>query len=192
MTTRSRSAAAVDVEAMADVDALVEAVVARLGESALLAPAAAAATVPVDIKAENGEGELGPTPAQQRLWIAELRRQMGASAHYGIREKEEARGLLIIGEGAGPPSEHQTWYWGRVRLFLIIAHQGWAAAVRDSRTADMERLGIRLTPAAAQPPAAPRPAAAPPTWWRGRPSRPSGLRPPPGSAASAAAARRKN
>ena len=34
-----------------------------------------------------------------------------------------------------------AWYWGRVRLFLIVAHHGWAAAVRDSRGAEMDRLG---------------------------------------------------
>ena len=39
----------------------------------------------------------------------------------------------------------------------------------------MERLGIRLSPAASQAPPA---AAPPPAGWRGRPSRPSGLPPP--------------
>ena len=49
---------------------------------------------------------------------------VGASSNFGTRE-EEVRGLLIIGEGACPPPVHQLWFWGRVRLFIIIAHEGW-------------------------------------------------------------------
>jgi len=66
-------------------------------------------------------------------------------------EKEEVRGLLIIGEGAGPPPEHQLWYWGRVRLFLIVAREGWSAAIGDARVADMDRLGIHLSSAVPRP-----------------------------------------
>ena len=213
-TTRSRAASARPYDADgdgagADMEPIVAAVVARLQQAGLLTPApvegAAAAAksavaetseVPAPLMAVKGEagvgGQFGPTLAQQQLWLEELRSQLDKSPHFGVREREEARGLLIIGESAGPPPEHQSWYWGRVRLYLIIAHQGWAAAVRDSRTTGMERLGIHLSPAAAQPPDAPRRAAAPPAGWRGRPSRPSGLRPPPGGASMAPAQRRQN
>ena len=76
------------------------------------------------MKAEvEWEEEVGvPSLARQRLWLYELERQLGTSLHFGVREHEEARGLLIIGEADGPPLEHRAWYWGRVRLFLIVAH----------------------------------------------------------------------
>ena len=190
-TRRLRSGAVRGEDGGVYVDQLVEAVVARLTGAGLVVAAAATADVKEEVL-EALDDSLGPTPAQRKLWIAELRRQLETSVNYGIREKEEARGLLIIGEGAGPPPDQFGWYWGRVRLFLIIAHQGWAAALRDARTSDMDRLGIHLSPAAAQPAAAPRPAAAPPDGGRGRGSRPSGLRPLPGGAAPAAASQRKN
>lgn len=174
-------------------DRIVEAVVERLTSSGLLA-AGAAATAEVKEEVQEVVSDAStPTAAQQRLWMAELRRQLETSSSFGTREKEEVRSLLIIGEGAGPPPDQHGWFWGRVRLFLIVAHEGWAAAVRDARTSDMDRLGIHLSPAAAQPAALPRPPAAPAVGWRGRPSRPSGLRPPPrGSSSAAAAARRQN
>ena len=71
------------------------------------------------------------------------------SAHFGVREREEVRGLLVIGKTLGPPPEFQACHWGWVRLF-IIAHQGWAVAVRDAGTSDMERLGIQLLPEVAR------------------------------------------
>ena len=102
------------------------------------------------VKAKDMAGDLfGPPLGQQRLWLEDLRQQLHVSAHFGVWEREEVRGLLVIGETSGPPPEHQAWYWGRVRLF-IIAHQGWAVAVRDARTSDMERLDIQLLPDVAQ------------------------------------------
>ena len=212
-TTRARAASArlAELGGDGDLEPVVEAVVARLLQAGLAvsasaeAAAAAAAPAPVVAAAEterpaavkteaDWEEELGvPSLARQHLWLDELRRQLTTSGQFGVREREEARGLLIIGESAGPPPEHRAWYWGRVRLFLVVAHHGWAAAVRDSRGAEMDRLGIRLSPAAAQaPPPAVRPVDSSLAGWRGRPSRPSGLRPPPGRAAPAAAPRRKN
>ena len=197
------------------VDELVAAVVARLQQSGLLSPpasegagaaAAAAAAVtsappalgagaapPLAVKTEEGAGDLFVPPlGQQRLWLEDLRQQLQTSAHFGVREREEVRGLLVIGETSGPPREHQAWYWGRVRLFIIVAHQGWAAAVRDARTSDMERLGIQLLPEVARPPSPPRRGVAGPAGWRGRPSRPSGLRAPPRGASAAPAPKRKD
>lgn len=183
--TRLRSAAHDEVEA------IVDAVVARLVSSGMLGAAAAAPAAEVGREPEPGPGpeqkpavqlvaEVGPGRAQQQLWLEELRLQQTASLRFGVREKEEVRALLIIGDGGGPPPAHHAWYWGRVRLMLIVAHHGWAAAVDDARSADMDRLGIRLSAVAvrpAAPPAVPPPAAEP--VRRGRPSRPSGLRPPP-------------
>ena len=128
------------------VDELVAAVVARLQQSGLLSPpaseeagaAAAAAAVtsappvlgagaapPLAVKTEEGAGDLfGPPLGQQRLWLEDLRQQLQTSAHFGVREREKVRGLLVIGETSGPLREHQAWYWGRVRLFIVVAHQG--------------------------------------------------------------------
>ena len=75
--------------------------------------------------------------------MAELR-QMQEAGRYGAREKEEVRSLLIIGEDAGPLPDQEDWYWGQVRLFLIVAHRGWAAAVSDARATDVDGLGILL------------------------------------------------
>ena len=113
------------------------------------------------------------------------------SAHFGVWEREEVRGLLAISETSGPPTEHQPWYWGQARLF-IIAHQGWAAAVRDALTFDMERLGIQLLLEIARPPSPPHRGIAGPAGWRRRPSRPSGLRAPPRGASAAPALKRKD
>lgn len=179
----------------ADVDRLVEAVVARLAASGLVAGALESSVKEEDAVPDVTEDS--PSPGQRKLWISELRRQLEMSANFGVREKEEVRGLLLIGEGAGPPPDQVSWFWGRVRLFLVVAHEGWAAAVRDARSHDMDRLGIRLSPAAAQPaaPAPPLPpqppsVPAPAARWRGRPSRPSGLRAPPRGAAPTSAPRR--
>ncbi|KAF0303910.1 hypothetical protein FJT64_024167 [Amphibalanus amphitrite] len=184
--------------AAVDIDRLVDAVVARLTAAGVGAEAAA----PV-VKEEEPEvvedAPTSPSRAQRQLWLAELRRQLDVpAATFGTREQEEVRGLLIIGEGGGPPPDHSHWFWGRVRLFLIVAHEGWGAAVRDARSSDMERLGIHLSRVVVQPPAAarprppppPPPASAPASGWRGRPSRPSGLRVPPRGAAPPAASRR--
>ena len=178
-----------------DVDRLVDAVVTRLTASGIGTEAAAAA-----IKEEEPEVVGGvatsPSRAQQQLWLAELRRQLAVpAATFGTREREEVRGLLIIGEGGGLPPDHSHWFWGRVRLFLIVAHEGWGVAVRDARSSDMERLGIHLSRDVVQPPAAarprpPPPASAPASGWRGHASRPSGLRVPPRGAAPPAASRR--
>ena len=185
-----------------DIDALVEAVVTRLQTPGVLgtavAPSSASAPSSAPVSAGEPFGvatvktEGGPDAEQRRLWLQELRAQLTSSPRFGVREKEEVRGLLIIGESGGPPAEHHSWFWGRIRLFLIIAFHGWGAAVDDARTSDMTRLGIQLSPAAAQPAAQPAAqggvsAAAPqPGGRRGRtPSRPSGLRPPRGSRAAA-------
>lgn len=146
--------------------------------------AEAAAVIEEDVKPQIDLG--GPSRAQHRLWLEELRTQQLTSARLGPREKEEVRGLLIIGGGGGPPEEHRDWFWARVRLMLIVAHHGWAAAIADAEHADMDRLGIRLAPAAATVPAAAAPAAVAQPVQRGRPSRPSGLRAPRRAAPSAA------
>ena len=52
------------------------------------------------VKTERPE-DVEPSPSQRRLWITELREQLTMSRYFGTREKEEVRGLLIIGEGAG-------------------------------------------------------------------------------------------
>lgn len=166
-----------------DLESIIEAVVARLTEAGLASAATAAAVKEEVVVVDTPSG---PTMGQRRLWLDDLREQMTASANFGTREKEEVRGLLIIGEGAGPPPEHQLWYWGRVRLFLIVAHEGWSAAIGDARVADMDRLGIHLSSAVPRPAPGPRPAAAPAAEWRRRPSRPSGLRAPGRSAGAAA------
>ena len=97
----------------------------------------------------------------------------------------------MIGESSGPPLEHQAWYLRWARLF-ITAHQGWAAAVRDSRTSDMERLAIQLLPEVARPPSTPRRGIAGPAGWRGRPSCSLGLLAPPRRALAAPAPKRKD
>lgn len=177
-----------------DIDSVVEAVVTRLVGAGLVgAVTGAAADAPSDledVKPDLGATapEEGPSRAQRRLWLEELRTQQAVSARFGPREKEEVRGLLIIGGGGGPPEEHRTWFWARVRLMLIVAHHGWAAAVADAQHSDLDRLGIRLSSAAPVPAAAAAPVAQP--VRRGRPSRPSGLRPPPRRAAPPAAPRR--
>lgn len=127
-----------------------------------------------------------PSSDQQRLWLADLREQLQTASSFGTREREEVRGLLVITECGGPPADHQSWFWGRVRLYIVVAHHGWAAAIADAREAGMDRLGIRLSGAAAARAAAPAPpaavAGAPPvaaaSGGRSRPSRPSGLRAP--------------
>ena len=164
------------------VDSIVEAVMMKLhaagiGAGALVddiqplpeEPAMAAPTEPA-IAAPTE-----PSRMQRQLWTAELRSRM---PDMGVREREEVRSLLIIGEGAGPPPADHVWFWGRVRLMLIVAHHGWGAALADSRVTDMERLGIRLHPAAGSPPPAPPAVAAVAAGGRGRPCRPSGLRRP--------------
>ena len=67
-----------------------------------------------------GRRLVGPPLGQQFLWLEDLLQQLHVPAHFGVREREEVRGL-VIGETSGPPLEHQAWYWGRVILF-IIAH----------------------------------------------------------------------
>ena len=99
-TTRHlRSGTALDY----DTEDIIEAVVARLTGAGLVA---AAAATPVQPKTEREVVEVdappGPTPAQQQLWLADLREQLLASPNFGTREREEVRGLLIIGEGAEP------------------------------------------------------------------------------------------
>ena len=121
-----------------DVDALVAAVVARLhrcglpspfppAEAATAAPAVLGAEMAplLAVKTEDRAGDLfGPPLGQQRPWVEDLRQQLHLSAHFGVREREEVRGLLVIGETLGLPPEHQAWYWGwvRQRLFIIIAY----------------------------------------------------------------------
>lgn len=177
--TRSRTSAL-------DVEAVVEAVVTRLTSAGLIgATPAAAASQPVP---ETGERKPvfavevtapGPCLTQQRLWLEELRAQHGSSVRFGTREKEEVRALLIIGDTGGPPGDHHAWYWSRVRLLLIVAHHGWAAAIDDSHTSEMDRLGIHLAPAAARPAVAPtQHVAASDVGRRARPSLSSGFRPP--------------
>ena len=139
-----------DVAREQELEEIITAVVTRLTGAGLVAAASAANVLPKQEEEEVVvvDASAGPTPLQQQLWLADLREQLGASSNFGTREKEEVRGLLIIGEGAGPPPAHQLWFWGRVRLFLIIAHEGWAAAVSDARSTDMSRLGIHLSPSA--------------------------------------------
>ena len=182
--TRSRSAGG-----GADIDAIVEAVLTRLTAAGLAvggAPSAPVSALEQDVKPVVTE-ETGPSATQRELWMEELREQHTSSLRFGLREKEEVKALLIIGEGGGPPLAHRLWYWGRVRLFLIVAHHGWGAAVADAQHSDMERLGIRLSPAAPPPTAAPTPSEG--TGRRSGPSRPSGLRPPPRRSTAPAAPR---
>ena len=129
----------------------------------------------------------GPTAEQRRLWLRDLREQLPSSTHFGLREREEARGLLIIGEGAGPPMDDAAWFWGRVRFYIIIAHHGWGAAIADARRDETKRLGIEIE-AAFPPPAFPTQQ----LHQRARRGRgPSGLRQP-RPAATAAAPKQEN
>ena len=88
---------------------------------------------------------------------------MGPSHHW----RRDGAGLV-----------HQVWFWTWVRLFLIVAHEGWAAAVSDARHSDITWLSIRLSLSARQPAdfTGAHPTAEPATGRRPRPSRPSGLR----------------
>ena len=119
---RSASTAAKEggADGVMDIQAIVDAVLAQLHTES--EPAV------TEVKAEAVDS----SSEQRQLWMAELRRML-ESGRYGVREKEDVRSLLIIGEGAGPPPDQEDWYWGRVRLFLIVAQRGWAAAVSDAR-----------------------------------------------------------
>ncbi|KAF0297982.1 hypothetical protein FJT64_000480 [Amphibalanus amphitrite] len=124
--TRSRAASARTTESEElKLDSIVEAVVARLVQSGLtVTPGASAAGASA---ASEAAAEL-VRPAVMKVECDE--------------EQGEARGLLIIGDAAGPPPEHRSWYWGRVRLFLIVAHHGWAAA--STADGDPEDICRRL------------------------------------------------
>ena len=128
----------------------------------------------------RGEGEASRRSrrsggAQQRVWIEGRRCQHVTSPRFGSREKEEVRALLIIADGGGLPSDHHSWFWGRVRLMLIVAHHGWATAIHDAQHADMDRFGIHLAAPAAAQPAVPPPPPSPPHRRRRRwPDHPTG------------------
>ena len=124
--TRERAASMRATEAEDDkLDSIVEAVVSRLRQAGLAMPAAespgaaAASKATTEVgrpaavmKAEPEEEEVGvPSASRRRLWLEELKTQLSLSPHFGIREREETRGLLVIGEAAGPPPEHRSWYW---------------------------------------------------------------------------------
>ena len=161
MTSPSRLRSGTVRESVGDsVDEMVNAVVDRLTAAGLVAKDVSEA-----VKVEEEQNV--PSQSQRQLWLAELRQQMEGTSNYGTREKEEVKGLLITGEGDGPPADQQAWYWGRVRLFLIVAHHVWRAAVSDAETSNMDRLCISLGRAAAQRTAAPPPATVPPVRWRG-------------------------
>ena len=98
------------------------------------------------------------------MWLGDLRHLHQSSAAYGAREREGGCERPLdyrrLGESGGPLSEHQSWNWGRVRLFIIVAYHDWV------REASMDRLGIKLSgstarlattapPAAAGAPSAP-------------------------------------
>ena len=190
-TRRLRSASREDAE----VDELVEVIVGKLAATGYL-DRPGATPAPPAVKTEEADGwevQRLPSATQQRQWMAHLRQQQGESRHYGTREKEEVRGLLIISESGGPPLDHVTWFWGRVRMYLIIAHEGWPAAIRDARGGALQELGIAIptdqAPGAGALPLLPLGAAR----GRGRrPSQPAGLRRPsrtPGPCAPPPAAR---
>ncbi|KAF0303520.1 hypothetical protein FJT64_024510 [Amphibalanus amphitrite] len=128
--TRSRAASARTTESEElKLDSIVEAVVARLVQSGLTVPTAVT----------PGASAAGASAASEAA--AELVRPAVMKVECD-EEQEEARGLLIIGDAAGPPPEHRSWYWGRVRLFLIVAHHGWAAA--STADGDPEDICRRL------------------------------------------------
>ena len=145
-----------------ELEAVVEAVVARLVGAGLVgAPPPPPVTVRVEGGPESADAkpvlplpeDTGPGRDQRQLWLEELRGQQHGSPRLGPREREEVRSLLIIGDVGGPPPEHHLWYWARVRLFIIVAHHGWTAAINDAQNTDLDRLGIRLSPVTVGPPA---------------------------------------
>ena len=78
--------------------------------AAAAAPAVlgAAAEPLLAVKAEDMASDLFGPPLGQRLWLEDLRQQLHVSAHFGVWEREEVRGLLVIGETSVPPPEHQA------------------------------------------------------------------------------------
>ena len=100
-STRARAASArlAELGEEGDLESVVEAVVARLLQSGLALSASAEAAAPV---VADWEEELGvPSLARQHLWLDELRGQLTTAGRFGVREREEARGLLINDESAG-------------------------------------------------------------------------------------------
>ena len=88
--TRARSGAVLNLEAV------VEAVVARLTGAGLVAAMAGVAADPAAVPEPKVKPDLeelavleeGPSRAQRRLWLEELRTQQVVSARFGPREKE--------------------------------------------------------------------------------------------------------
>ena len=108
--TRARSGS-VTQPAPSDLDSIVTAVVARLTGTGLLGAAAAPPTEPQEVKpCVAFDVQTGPSWAQQRFWLEQLRSQQQSSPRFGPREREEVRALLIIGDGGGPPAEHSAWF----------------------------------------------------------------------------------
>ena len=105
-----------------------------------------------------------PAPDLPAAWTEYLKEQRLVNQNYTRRDQEELRTLLLACER--PPARETAdfrFLRDRVKLYLVVAHRGWAFALTAHPDWELQQLGIQLP---APPPqltvaAPPPPAAAP-------------------------------
>ena len=90
-----------------------------------------------------------PPPAPMAFrqdWIEYLRTQRLVNGNFSKRDQEEVRTLLLACTQPPQDPQDQTFLQDRLKLFLVVAHRGWQAALSALPDWELVQLGVTLPP----------------------------------------------
>ena len=81
-------------------------------------------------------------------WISYLSTQRLVNPNFNKRDQEEVRTLLLACATPPPDLQDVSFLNDRLKLFLVVAHRGWAAALTALPDWELAQLGVTLPPPA--------------------------------------------
>lgn len=97
-------------------------------------------------------------------WIAFLQEQRLVNGSYSRRDQQELRTLLLACERPPTVRLDRQFLRDRLKLYVVVAHRGWAAALQSLPDWELAQLGISLPTASAPPTHTPAPPAPAPAY----------------------------
>ena len=95
--------------------------------------------------ANSAANEPDQDPPEQlpATWTDYLREQRLVNSNYSRRDQKELRTLLLTCERPPPPASADLRFLrDRLRLYLVVAHRGWASALSALPDWELQQLGI--------------------------------------------------
>ena len=92
--------------------------------------------------------QIAAPPVFNQQWRDYLTQQRLINENFQTRDRQEIRVLLLATAQPAIDPQDQQFLQDRLKLFVIVGHRGWAAALTALPDLELQQLGVQLPPPA--------------------------------------------